>query len=132
MFFWSRVRRWWSDRGRNIYVYYDGTRRRRADPIAISDRLTRECPEYADLVQTLARKLDEAPVGPVRADLLKQKNTAASKLAETAKSVFGLDPLDDEKGVTDSEALNVLVEYFLFMEDIAELARPFPISPLPA
>lgn len=132
MFFWSRLRGYFSNRARNIYTFREGDKQRRVDPVVIGNRLKNECPEYLDLLTTLARKIIDAPVGPVRSDLLRQKEEAAIKLAEVAMKVFDLKPLDDTTGVTGAEAVDVLTGYFLFMEELAREASPFGSSPATA
>lgn len=129
MFFLNRVARWWRDFNRNIFVYHDGTRRRRADPLTIGLRLEQLCPTYEDMLRTLARPLEEAPAGGVRRDLEEQKKEAQETLVAVAMQVFDLKPLSDSGGVTQGEALLVLASYFAFMQALARDAELFPSSP---
>jgi hypothetical protein len=125
MFFLGRVARWWANRHRNIFHYYDGTRTVRADPMVVGARLEAECPNYYELLLILKQDVGTAPVGPVRRELLEQKKEAAEKLAKSAMKVFRLKPLDQEGGVTQGEAMRVLTKYFVFMEELATAAEVF-------
>jgi len=128
MLFIGRVSQWLRNRHRNLFLFWDGTRTRRADPLLIGTRLEEECPKYLDLLDTIGKNVTAVPPGPVRDDLLNQQKDAARKLAAAASKVFGLAPLDDTKGVTGAEAIGVLTKYFLFMEELATAAELFPDS----
>lgn len=132
MLFLGRIAHWFRDRHRNIFLFWDGTRWRRADPLAVGTRLEEVCPDYLALLETIAGQATSAPPGALRDDLLSQQKGAAKKLASAAQQVFGLTPLDDTKGVTGAEAIGVLTRYFLFMEELAAAAELFPDSRGPA
>lgn len=132
MLFLNRLSRWWRDAGRNIFRYHDGTRRRRADPAAVGQRLETECPQYVELLEILTRADREAPPGPLRDELLAQRREASEKLADVAYKVFDLKPLDDHGGVTKAEAVAVLTSYFVFMENLARDSQLFRTSPAAA
>lgn len=125
MFFLGRIRRWFRDLGRNIFYYHDGVRSRRGDPYAIGQRLETEFPSYAEQLSVLAKDESVAPPGPIRENLLAQKKEAVAKLIVAARTVFNLEPLTDDAGVSDPEALAVLVSFFRFMEGLAVEAGPF-------
>ncbi len=129
MFFLSKLSRWWRDRGRAIYTYHDGTRRRRADPVKVHDSLEAQLPGYADGMLLLKKDSAKIPPGPIRDDLITQQRAMATALAGAARVAFDMKPLGDKDGVTDGEAIRVLIEYFLFMEDLAESATIFGNSP---
>lgn len=125
MFFLGRLASWWRNRQRAIFVYHDGTGQRRADPLRIVKALEGACPEYVALVQDAARNTAAIPIGPLRVDADTKKRTAAEKLAQAAYTAFDLKPLHESGGVTDGEALRTLVEFLVFMEDLAEEASHF-------
>lgn len=131
MFFLGRLARWWGDRARAIYRYHDGTRARRADPVAVGAALERFQPDYLDLLADVHKSPAQVPMGLVRDQLVARQREVASKLVELSRKVFGLPVLTDAGGVTDGEALGVLTGYFLFMEELADEARPFGSSPPP-
>lgn len=130
MLFLSRIRRFFYDRQRNIFRYYDGSRWRRADPLVVGMKLEELCPEYLDLLELIGKDPLTAPVGPVRTDLITQQKEAAKKIAEVSRTVFNVTPLSDTDGLTGPEAIGVLTNYFLFMEKIAEGANLFHNSPV--
>lgn len=131
MLYLGRLARWWRDRSRAIFVYYDGSRRRRADPVAVGAALEEAEPEYISLLAEINQPPAALPPGPVRDELAARQRAAAARLVAMARRAFGLPPLSDADGVTDGEALGVLTQYFLFMEDLADEARPFATSPQP-
>ena len=131
MLFLGRLARWWGDRSRAIFVYHDGARRRRADPVAVGAALEAAEPEYLALLAEVNQPPAALPPGPVRAELAARQRAAAARLVAMARKAFGLAQLSDAGGVTDGEALGVLTNYFLFMEDLADEARPFATSPPP-
>ena len=129
MFFLSRIANYFHNRARQIFIFHDGERWRRADPLVVGTRLEELCPDYQELLDLIAKDTTLAPVGAVRDDLLKRKKDAALKLDAVARDLFGLKPLTDTGGVTGGEAIGVLTQYFLFMEVLAREANVFPVSP---
>lgn len=129
MLFLGRLRRWWIDRSRDLFTYYDGARTRRADPLRVATQLEARCPDYLDHLATLNQKIESVPPGPMRADLLAQQKTAAAELVTAARLVFELPVLTDTAGLGDGEALQVLTRFFVYMEGLADLAQPFGSSP---
>ena len=130
MFFIGTVRAWLREASRKIFQYHDGLQWKRADPIWIGGRLETVCPEYQDLLELLRSDLNEVPVGPLREDVIRQKKEASLKLATAARNIFGLYPLSEtgKGGVTDGEAISVLTQYFVFMEEIARETELFRAS----
>lgn len=136
MLFLQSIRRWWADRGRNIFHYRVGSSWRRGDPVVLGSRLERLCPEYVKLLATLAEDVAKIPPGPVRKSMVDQQRDASTKLVEISRTVFSLPPLeaDGPGGVTDPEALSILTRYFMFMEGLAKErdAQLFPTWPAAA
>lgn len=131
MFFIGTFRRWWRDRRRFLFRFWDGDRWRRACPLAVNAALTEAEPDYTKLLAALHADPASLPPGPVRADVEKQKNSAARRLVRAARKAFVLKELGDDEGCSDGEALGVLTAFFLWMEGLAEEARPFGNSPPP-
>lgn len=129
MFFLNRIRRWLSDRQRQIFYYRDGSGWRRGDPVCIGTHLERICPDYQGQLLILRQQIGEIPAGPMRDDALAQQKAAVEKLVTAARAVFGLQPLTQTDGVTDAEAVATLTAYFLFMEQLAGEAELFRDSP---
>lgn len=129
MFFLGRIAKYYRDRARSIFHYYDGTKWQRADPVVIGTKLDEVCPKYLDLLATVQMKPSDAPPGPVRDSVVTQRRDAALKLADAARTVFGLVPLSGRVGVTTAECVDVIADYFMFMEGLATEAQLFPVSP---
>lgn len=129
MFYLSALRDWWVTRQRDLFVYWDGTRRRRADPIRAAKAIEQACPDYRDKLLESVQDLAKVPVGPLRNDARERKSRAAEALVAASRQAFGLKPLTDADGVTDGEAVRVLVEFFSYMEGLANDAQVFPNSP---
>lgn len=129
MFFLSRLRRWWTDRQRNIFYYRDGTRTRRADPVRVGTRLEALLPDYVDLLTVLRTRPETIPAGPMREEARAQQRDAVQRLVNAAREVFELAPLSESAGVTDAEAVATITAYYLFMEQLAGEAELFPDSP---
>lgn len=132
MFFLTRIRRWWRDRARAIFSYHDGVRTRYADPVEIGTALELALPNYQSLLDTLASKTADLPPGPLRAEMQTQQHDAIKKLAAAARTVFALPKLDSATGwgATESQAVQVVMQYFVFMEGLArdaELFREWPL-----
>lgn len=125
MFFLGSIRSWWVSRKRDLFVYWDGTKTRRADPLRISGLLDKHCPNYLELLQAAVHDTKKDPVGPIRDEAVKKKLEAAASLAQAAFRIFDVKPLTDTEGVTDGEALGILTMYFVFMERLAEDAKLF-------
>lgn len=129
MFFLGRIKRWLTDQQRNIFHYHDGTTWRRADPVLVGRKIEEELPDYLSLFQTIGKDASKVPPGPLAESLRSSKNQAADKLTKVAYSVFGLKPLGTDEGVTEAEALSVMVQYLVFMTELATAAAVFPTSP---
>jgi len=124
-------RLWPRDRSRLIFSFHDGTRTRRADPLAAGGALERECPKYAELLELA---VDDAPTvpGPAADDVARQKGEAIAELVRATRAAFGVRPLDEEGGLTEAETLNLFREFLVFLARLADAAGPFDNSPPPA
>jgi len=133
MFFFGRLKRWWFDRQRNIFRYWDGRLWRYGDPIAIGTRLQDECPDYLDYFSTVFDDPDKLPAGSLRENLKTEQKKAQNVLIDASRKVLGIEPWDDvnRTGLMIPETLRVLGQYLHFMNQLAEDSRPFGNSPGP-
>lgn len=131
MFFIETVRNWLRERSRTIFRYYDGKSHRRVDPIRIASAIERECPKYAEHLESLRINLKEIPPGPLMQETVAQQKASRDELIRAARVVFGMTELTDGGGATDAEAVVVLGEFLRFMEQLAEDAELFRDSPGP-
>lgn len=120
------LKRFWSrDHQRDIFGYWDGTARRRADPLALARELERQCKDYTELLKVLRTPEADVPPGDALAETRTIKEAAASKLVEATRAAFGLKPLEEAGGLTEAETVGVLTSYLLFMEELARRAEAF-------
>lgn len=118
------------DADRKIFRFFDGTKTRRADPLAVMVKIEDICPQFADLLTVVARSADKPLIpGPVADDLKAGQNAATAKLLEVTCTAFGVKPLGDTDGLTSAEQMTLLTRFLIFMGGLAEEARPLPSSP---
>ncbi len=129
MFFLGSLSRWWINRSRKIFRYWDGSVTRRVDPLGIGKEFERLCPERFKLFETLYKNPDKIPPGNARNELLDQQKAAGETLAKVSREVFQVPPLDETKGMTDGECIRIMTRYLLFMNRLAEDAQVFPNWP---
>lgn len=125
MFFIGTFKQWLHNRRRDVFRFHDGTGWRRADPVRVHAELERALPDFVSRVADAVRDPRMMPVGPLRDEAVGKKKEATQLLIAASRKAFKLADLDDSKGCTDPEALQVLLKYLLFMEDIAERAQVF-------
>ncbi len=125
----GRIRKWWTNRSRLLFSYWDGTTWHRADPMRIASALETVCPDYLELLTEIGQNPQDTPVGSLRDELLARQKASALKLIAAAYKVFNLKPLTDTEGVSDGEAMGALTRFFVFMEDLADSAQVFGSSP---
>lgn len=124
------------DRGRNIFAYRDGTRKRSADPVAVEAAFVKE---LGDDWRACVRRLDR-PDG--RHGLVGEQADAADadweanrrKVLAAVDAAFGVHPYTDHggeqapTGLTEVERLGLLAGFLHFCADLIEAARPFPAA----
>jgi hypothetical protein len=120
-------------RGRLIFRYHDGMRKRRADPIVIDRALKAACPDL-DSLTVLLKPLPADLPGGLPEMFRKQAEANAEKALATivaaVRAAFGVKPLgDDGSGLTEGECLDLLADFREFVNDLAEAARPLPSPP---
>jgi len=125
--------------GRNIFPYWDGSRRRWADPLVIQRDLDRHGKNWSQLFSVLGipgGELFEKMPPEAQASAIAEANAAVVELASLVRTVFGVEPLSDATGwphgMTDAECLNLLARYLSFLGELGEQARPSPSSPSPS
>ncbi len=135
MLFFGRMKRFFRERARNIFSYFDGEKWCRADPLMIGIKLEEVCPDLQDKLDLIAKDANEAPVGPVRSDLKMRQYTALFELEKISRTVFGLKPRPDDLSVklpdgvlSVAEAVGVLGKFWSFMHQLAEDAEVFRAS----
>lgn len=111
----SRFRRWLWSRRRSIFRYYDGSKTRAIDPIAVAIAL-HEHPKFT------FRHLQEAAAGDQEAMLI---------VAATACDVFGVTPLaaDGKSGLTIPERLELMLVFDVYCLALKKNIAPSPIPP---
>jgi hypothetical protein len=116
---------------REIFSFSDGSRTRYVDPVLVWQKLDGEQKEWIDLLRILSKK-DDAGVDMMLiggGQSIKIKEDAAKRLAEIICTAFGVAALDDAggkvKGLTITQRIRLATDYFLFMEGLADSARPF-------
>ncbi len=129
MLFLGRLGRWWANRGRVLFRYDGGDRRRVGDPLRLATQLEAACPDYLERLELLNQAADSVPPGPMRADLVVQQRAAAAALVAAGRVVFELPGDERTGGLGDGEVLRVLTRFFLFMEGLADDAQIFGSSP---
>lgn len=101
-----------------IYKFFDGTKMVRADPIHLYKRM-REV--WADL--TISLKVADS----IHPDADKEHGKAIGKI----HYIFGTRPVDQDGGISDVKALELLIEFNAYYQDIKKKAKPSPTTPLP-
>ncbi len=121
------LRRQFVGEQRSIYHYFDGTKKRRADPLVIGTTLLNVCPNYMELLQTIAA--DELPLpGKLRDEQREGKLEATAKLIEAIQQVFGVKPLTDTDGLTRNEMVALLADWMYWMGEVSQEATFLPPS----
>ena len=115
LFMWKWLRRY----REGIFRYFDGTRWRCADPIAVF-RSLQSHPEF-DLATTPKMAGVDDP---------KIKFDAIRKCADAVRVAFGVQPLDDTgAGLTEEECCALLVRFSQFAEGLKKSTSTQPTSP---
>ena len=110
---------------RNIFEYNNGSKACYADPIRLSHKLATAYPKESNLEHDFK--------------LLKLQNNesfeALIRIADFARDVFNLKSYDKVEGqsigVTDTEAIGVLVDFTAWMDTVKKNMNVQPISPSP-
>ena len=104
------------DRARSIFVFRDGTGERRADPLAIEERLFRA---LSDLDHEAMDQHLKSPEIRVAFDAL-------AKLLPAVREAFGVAAFEDdpEKGLTREESLDLLARFWDWRDGLKKSGGP--------
>lgn len=112
------LRRWYINRTRAIFQYWDGRRIRRIDPMAAFRALVAH-PEFdweshPDLIDTGDDEATDITLGAVR-------------------DVFGVQAYKGElsAGLTEAETISLLTDFVVYVNALKKNINPSPISPPP-
>lgn len=122
---------------RKIFEYHDGTRSRRADPLAVQRVINRKLGRRLDthlknmgvlerVPPALRPHLSEGVIDDMRA----KEFDAAEALAAVTREAFGVKALEDG-GLSDAECLDLFARFYAYVAYLEEAARPLPDSPGP-
>lgn len=126
VFGWPRRRR------REIFVYGDGARRRRADPLEVEKVLDAGGDWHALLDAAVG---PDVPDGFAPPEMLRglegKRREATEELIGLSRRAFGLAEFDPEtgRGLTGFEALGVLTSFVDYVAGLAAAADPLSGSP---
>lgn len=121
------------DRGRFVFAYKDGTRDRRADPVAVERALTAALgDDWRGVVRKLSRPASAMGLVGEQADAENAEWEATRvKVLTAVCAAFGVSTYSDGGGVgrpsglTEVELWGLLEGYVRFCTDLVELAAPF-------
>jgi hypothetical protein len=111
----------YADSEREIFVYWDGTRERKGDPLAIHRALLTMDPEKEFDIKTDPQVTAVPTIAGLR---------ATGRLAGAVRKAFGIRTVD-EGGLTDGECLRLFVQFGSLIRELQEDARPLANSPPP-
>jgi hypothetical protein len=103
---------------REIFEYWDGRRKRVADPLAVHRTLLTD--------PDLDMKIHPAMTALPTVDGLR----ATGKVAAAVRRAFGIGTLE-AGGLTDGECLALFCEFGAYIHALTESNRPLPSSPVP-
>lgn len=118
------IRRWWRDRHRRIFHFWDGRQWRRVDPVRIFKAINSVCPDFGDLLELIATDLRPLPAGALAREMSTGKSEGEERLLVAIRQAFEVQPLDQRAGLTDRETLQLLTTFLLYMAQLAENASP--------
>lgn len=114
---------WWNNQDRKIFLYWDGTRKRRGDPMVLLRGLQTRA--GFDL-ETAIRIIDGGANIVPTADFWEH----VVESVDAARAVFGVQSLEDG-GLTEGEMLGLLYDFLLFMDALKKNGSTSPISSEP-
>lgn len=126
---------------KRIYKWHDGTRERRSDPLAVELAMTRKLGAAWRSLHDPMRRYSEyakmrVQLGPTIHDAMALASLEAQdKYVQGVRAAFGLgdpcDPADDDKPSLDADqCMDLMGDFFRFMKELEDAARPLPSSPL--
>lgn len=115
---------WWNNRDRKIFLYWDGTRKRRGDPMV----LLRGLQTRAGFDLDAAIQIVDGGAGIIPTNDFWEHVVDS---VEAARAVFGIGSLD-AGGLTEGEMLGLLYDFLLFMDALKKNGSTSPISSEPS
>ena len=110
---------WWKNRAREksraIFRYWDGKKERAIDPMLA----------WQGLISDVEFNLDTHPAQIDRGEI-----EAIQVGSRTVQRVFAVKPVD-EGGLTQLESLDLLVDYFDYLDTLKKNINPMPTLPQP-
>lgn len=109
--------------GRQIFSFFDGTRERSIDPLAVMKKMREHSVDFGATL-TLAESCPD----PATAE------EAWTTLIGATRDVFDIEPLTDEggqlRGLTESETIELLDRFGVFIETVKKNGSVTPTLPL--
>ncbi|HYE77921.1 MAG TPA: hypothetical protein VEI97_08045 [bacterium] len=135
---WSWVRGLFRRPARDIFPYWDGTRRRWADPIAVHRAMEEKDKDWHGLLSALvtAQQMEgRADLSPAIRAQMGDQTGIVGELAGLVRAAFGVPPLGADGrgrpvGLTDLECLDLLTEFLVWLRDVE--ADHFPLLNSPS
>lgn len=135
----GRLSAWWRSRGRCIYSYHDGHRRRYVDPVVVHRALRASAgAKWEEYLETLASSSPMPGVsGALLAEFRRRQDEAVAAVVKAARAAFGVQAVDaNARGLSEAETIALVADYFNFLGGLAsEGEGPFgwtlppPVSP---
>jgi hypothetical protein len=115
----------YTEKERGLFEYHDGTRTRKADPIQLGHRILASYPKESSI---------EHDMKLLSSNIEKEALQAFARIVQMARTAFSLEPFSEdekgnERGVTDSEALFVLMSYGTYCDGLKKNIPGLPTSP---
>lgn len=105
---------------RKIYRYWNGTKEVCADPMRLSQRLMSDYPKESTLEHDYKLLQIDKP----------ESIEALARIAQCARNVFRLAEIDDDgNGVTDEEAIMILVDFSGYLDSVKKNMYVMPTLP---
>ncbi|HYE79571.1 MAG TPA: hypothetical protein VEI97_16410 [bacterium] len=137
MSFWQRVLGWFRPHPRDIFPYWDGTRRRYADPIAVHRAMEEKDKDWHGLLSALvtAQQMEgRADLSPAIRAQMGDQTGIVGELAELVRKAFGVAPLGADRrgrpaGLTDLECLDLMTGFLTWLKNAEADYLPLLNSP---
>jgi hypothetical protein len=110
----------YADGEREIFEYWDGTRTRKGDPLAIHRALV--CMPTEEFNIDVDPKVSRVPTP--------EGLLATGRMAEAVRKAFGIKQVD-EGGLTDGECIRLFIEFGALIRELEDAGRPLASSPRP-
>lgn len=124
----------YSKRERGIFRYFDGSKWRRADPFEANRKLEKEGgKDWTSLLAGI--RIEKVPFEKLSPGMMRAVadnwHHSIEKLAELARKVFDVKPISDDGGLTDGQALSLLMDFLDWISACEEDFRPLLVLSTP-